>query len=157
MWLYKFIYRYFAILCPHSNKNQWFTGRSHIILSFGWILGCVLGHLAMVHTTTVPFIWDNQTFYDCRGAEMDEFETKIYNTLLFVLTFALPLVSLLSCFIDMFFLFKFIFIQILRSYKSSVTYRSGKKYGAKNWLIIKFLSEKAFEIRVKRRYLWKFS
>jgi hypothetical protein len=48
----------------------------------------------MVHTTTLPFIWDNQTYYDCRGAEMDEFESKIYNTLLFVLTFALPFVSL---------------------------------------------------------------
>jgi len=45
----------------------------------------------MVHTTTVPFKWNNTTYYDCRGAEMDEFKSKLYNTSVFVMTFALPL------------------------------------------------------------------
>jgi hypothetical protein len=89
-----------AILYPLSKKNQWFSRKCHIILSIGWLFGGVLGHVAMVHTTTVPFQWNNTTYYDCRGAEMDELESKIYSTVVFVLTFALPLVSLilLKCF-----------------------------------------------------------
>ncbi|CAG2115829.1 unnamed protein product [Medioppia subpectinata] len=90
---------YFAILCPLSNKNQWFTGRCHIVLIIGWILGGILGHVAMwncvsemlIHTTTEAFIWNNTTYYDCRGAEMDELTSKIYNTSVFILTFAFPL------------------------------------------------------------------
>ncbi|CAG2165244.1 unnamed protein product [Oppiella nova] len=44
-----------------------------------------------IHTTTVPFIWNNTTYYDCRGAEMDGLMSQIYNTSVFMLTFAFPL------------------------------------------------------------------
>ncbi len=83
-----------------SKKNEWFSRKCHIILSIGWLFGGVVGHVVIIHTTTVPFQWNNITYYDCRFTEMDEFETKIYSTVSFVLTFALPFVSLilLKCF-----------------------------------------------------------
>ncbi len=74
-----------------SKRNQWFSRKCHIILSIGWLFGGVVGQIAMVHTTTVSFQWNNITYYDCRGAEMDEITSKIYMTSVFILTFALPL------------------------------------------------------------------
>ncbi|XP_054157241.1 trissin receptor-like [Oppia nitens] len=85
------IERYFAILFPLSNNNQWFTSRCHIVLTLGWILGGILGHVAMKFTTTIPFRWNNQTYYDCRLEGMDYLWEQIYNTSVFILTFAIPL------------------------------------------------------------------
>lgn len=57
----------------------------------GWMIGFILASVLLEKTSTFPFSWENQTFYDCR-AELSDQWAKIYMASNFIITFAIPLI-----------------------------------------------------------------
>ena len=55
------------------------------------MIGFILASVLLEKTSTFPFSWENQTFYDCR-AELSDQWAKIYMTSNFIITFAIPLI-----------------------------------------------------------------
>ena len=80
------------MLYPFYKGNVWLSTQCNVILISSWIIGSLLSSVSFYNTTTISFQWENETYYDCRGAELDEHWTKVYTTSIFILTFALPLI-----------------------------------------------------------------
>ena len=93
------MFRYVVISNPLSNKNQWIITRCNLILILGWLIGSVLASITIGNTSTFPFSWENQTFYDCR-VELNEEWSKIYTTFSFIITFAIPLIIQLFAYVS---------------------------------------------------------
>ncbi|KAJ6225684.1 hypothetical protein RDWZM_004229 [Blomia tropicalis] len=89
------IERYYAIIFPLSNQNKWLTTKSQYMLILGWLLA--IGWASIPNTKIVQFLWNNQTYLDCRP-DYELYESRWYNIVSVMVTFGFPLLIQAYCY-----------------------------------------------------------
>lgn len=89
----KLTFRYIAILYPIESTSLLRKTTHLIIVILIWLIGITLGMITWANSNAEPFIWANQTYYDCKET-WEQSSGQIYTCLIFTLTFALPLIIL---------------------------------------------------------------
>ncbi|XP_022251604.1 probable G-protein coupled receptor 83 [Limulus polyphemus] len=83
--------RYYAIMYPLGF--QWTKSRGLVIIAVIWTVASGISSVQLVHGRAEVFYIQEQMFYDCNEV-MDEFDSKVYTIVVFVVTFLLPLLVL---------------------------------------------------------------
>jgi len=86
-----------ATIHSFSKTYEWLSTHSNCMLFLSWILGCVFASNWMAHTETVPYEYNNTTYYECsyNSNGLTPLKRKIYLSFNFIFTFALPLIVLI--------------------------------------------------------------
>lgn len=90
--IYKLIYRYIAIIYP-LGSSRFTKSLGPVIVAIIWILGLMLGFVIWYNSAAVPFQFGNETYYECKESWSEE-SGKMYTSVIFVITFALPMLIL---------------------------------------------------------------
>lgn len=103
IFFWSFIFhRFIATIIPFSKTYDWLIEHTNILLLTGWILGCLFGSLWMPYTMIelIQFS-NNQSYFDCTfKPPVNEtiFNGEFYVQFNFILTFMLPLITLIICY-----------------------------------------------------------
>ncbi|XP_068229236.1 prolactin-releasing peptide receptor-like [Palaemon carinicauda] len=87
--------RYKALI--HPLNNRWTKSRSRYVIGGIWVFSLVISLASLVISDTQRFDWDGEWYYECKENwphTPNEVYEKTYTVLLFVLTFALPVIGL---------------------------------------------------------------
>ncbi len=89
--------RYFAIVHPLYSMTailHWLRSHKLFVISILWFCGICFGSAQLFQTRAVRFEYDNNIYYDCREI-WDVSSGRIYTIVIFVVTFAAPVIILI--------------------------------------------------------------
>ena len=95
--VFYFIQSYNAIIHPlrgQTNAIEWLRNNKWLLISIIWLAGISLGSAQLVYSRALPFPYGQEILYDCREV-WDDYWGRIYTIIIFIATFALPLLILI--------------------------------------------------------------
>jgi hypothetical protein len=73
---------------------HWLREHKHFVIAMLWLLAMCAGSAQLFHTRAVKFEYGQNTYYDCRET-WDVSSGRIYTLVIFVVTFAAPVIILI--------------------------------------------------------------
>lgn len=88
--------RYIATLHPFSSFHRWLCSHTRPLLLSTWLIGALYASTILPHTKTVPFKFDNTTYYECSyNVDFGGTKRRLFMAANFLLTFLVPMLVLL--------------------------------------------------------------
>ncbi|XP_042240707.1 RYamide receptor-like [Homarus americanus] len=87
--------RYKALI--HPLNTRWTKSRARLVIGCIWVFSVVISLVPLVVSDSERYDWDGEWYYECKEnwpKTKNELYEKTYTVVLFVLTFALPVVGL---------------------------------------------------------------
>ncbi|KAG7158778.1 Substance-P receptor-like, partial [Homarus americanus] len=81
----------------HPLNTRWTKSRARLVIGCIWVFSVVISLVPLVVSDSERYDWDGEWYYECKEnwpKTKNELYEKTYTVVLFVLTFALPVVGL---------------------------------------------------------------
>ncbi len=78
-----------------SKTLEWLRSNKWFLIASIWLSGVCIASAQLITMRAVPFPYNGQILYDCVEEWSDEYYGKVYTVVVFVATFALPVLILL--------------------------------------------------------------